>query len=239
VKRLIDEQLRADSPERALADLVRAMPPLADAPALNDEVFARLTASLAGPPRGRGIMPARRRWFWGAGGAVAFASAVAAASIAHSYYAHRPLPAVTPVETPAPALSDPTPPPAVAPPAVDKAAVTTAPAPPAVEAPSARLKLSTRVGDKPRTGGGEDPTLVLEAIRALRTQGDAARASALLSEYLRAHPRGVLSEDALALSIESAIARHDSRAAADLGRRYLAQFPNGRYRAFASQSVGP
>ena len=127
----------------------------------------------------------------------------------------------------------------MAPPAVDTPAVTAPPAISTVEAPSARLKLSTHAGDKQRAGGGEDPTLVLEAIRALRTQGDAARASGLLSEYLRAHPRGVLSEDALALSIESAIARHDSRAAADLGRRYLAQFPNGRYRAFASQSVGP
>jgi len=79
--------------------------------------------------------------------------------------------------------------------------------------------------------------LVLASIKALRQNGDPARASALLSQYLRAHPRGVLSEDALALSIEAANAQHDSRSAAGLGRQYLAQFPKGRYRAFALQAT--
>jgi hypothetical protein len=78
---------------------------------------------------------------------------------------------------------------------------------------------------------------VLEAIRALRYNGDPARAGVLLAQYLKAHPRSVLSEDASALSIEAAVARHDPRSAADLGRRYLAQFPNGRYRAFALQAA--
>jgi outer membrane protein assembly factor BamD (BamD/ComL family) len=84
---------------------------------------------------------------------------------------------------------------------------------------------------------GEDPAPVLEAIRALRSRGDAALASSLLADYLRAHPRSVLSEDALALSIEAAVARHDARSAAELARRYMDQFPNGRYKAFASQTA--
>jgi outer membrane protein assembly factor BamD (BamD/ComL family) len=111
---------------------------------------------------------------------------------------------------------------------------------PAAETPSVRFKLSTKGSDRsPRLGDGEDPAAVLEAIAALRDRGDAVRASALLAEHLRAHPRGVLAEDALALAIEAAIARHDTRAAGDLGRRYLTQYPNGRYRAFASRATEP
>jgi hypothetical protein len=84
---------------------------------------------------------------------------------------------------------------------------------------------------------GEDPTQVLQAIRALRQDNNPGRATTLLSQYLSTHPRGLLVEDALALSIEAANARHDTRSAADLGRRYLARFPAGRYRAFALQAV--
>lgn len=97
---------------------------------------------------------------------------------------------------------------------------------PAVEQPSAK-----RV-DKPRAG--EDPSQVAEAVRALRKQGDAARAQALLDQYLKANPRGALAEDALALSIEAAAARKDPRAA-DYARRYLAKYPNGRFKSVAER----
>ena len=97
---------------------------------------------------------------------------------------------------------------------------------PVVEAPSAK-----RV-DKPRAG--EDPSQVAEAVRALRKQGDAARAQALLDQYLKANPRGALAEDALALSIEAAAARKDPRAA-DYARRYLAKYPNGRFKTVAER----
>jgi hypothetical protein len=83
---------------------------------------------------------------------------------------------------------------------------------------------------------GEDPAPVLEAIRALRRSGDPARAQKLLDEYLASNPRGALSEDALGLAIEAAAARHDPRAA-DYARRYLARFPNGRFRAVALKSA--
>ena len=59
---------------------------------------------------------------------------------------------------------------------------------------------------------GEDPSQVAEAVRALRKQGDPARAQALLDQYLKANPHGALAEDALALSIEAAAARKGSRA---------------------------
>ena len=97
---------------------------------------------------------------------------------------------------------------------------------PAVEQPSAK-----RV-DKPRAG--EDPSQVAEAVRALRKQGDAARAQALLDQYLKANPHGALAEDALALSIEAAAARKDPRAA-DYARRYLAKYPNGRFKSVAER----
>ena len=71
-------------------------------------------------------------------------------------------------------------------------------------------------------------------MRALRKQGDAARAQALLDQYLKANPHGALAEDALALSIEAAAARKDPRAA-DYARRYLARYPNGRFRSVAAR----
>lgn len=97
---------------------------------------------------------------------------------------------------------------------------------PVVEPPSIK-----RV-DKPRAG--EDPSQVAEAVRALRKQGDAARAQALLDQYLKSNPRGALAEDALALSIEAAAARKDPRAA-DYARRYLARYPNGRFKSVAER----
>lgn len=100
--------------------------------------------------------------------------------------------------------------------------------PPAAEAPSAK--------PPPQPRAGEDPSLVAEALRALRKQGDAARAQALLDQYLKANPRGALSEDALALSIEAAAARKDPRAA-DYARRYLARYPNGRFRGVAERAL--
>ncbi len=91
-------------------------------------------------------------------------------------------------------------------------------------------------GTRARPDSSEDATHVVEAIQALRTEKDPSRAQSLLSDYLKTHPNGVLSEDALALSIEAASAQHDPRAA-DYARRYLAKFPHGKYRALANQAI--
>jgi len=91
-------------------------------------------------------------------------------------------------------------------------------------------------GIRLRASSGEDATRVLEAIQALRTERDPDRAQALLDSYLNMHPRGALSGDALALSIEAAAARHDPRAA-DYAQRYLAAHPNGKYRALATRAL--
>jgi hypothetical protein len=102
---------------------------------------------------------------------------------------------------------------------------------PSASPPSPSAK---RALEKP--SAGEDPTLVAEAVRALRKQGDAGRAQSLLDQYLRKNPRGALVEDALALSIEAAAARKDPRAA-DYARRYVARYPNGRFRALADRAL--
>ena len=77
---------------------------------------------------------------------------------------------------------------------------------------------------------------MVQAIQALRTERDPARAQALLNDYLKANPRGALSGDALALSIEAASAQHDPRAA-EYARRYLASYPKGKYRDLAKRAL--
>ena len=94
------------------------------------------------------------------------------------------------------------------------------------------VKSSQRV----RPDSIEDASHVVEAIQALRTGRDPARAQGLLNDYLKTHPHGVLSGDALALSIEAASAQHDPRAA-DYARRYLASFPKGKYRELAKRAL--
>jgi hypothetical protein len=76
-------------------------------------------------------------------------------------------------------------------------------------------------------------TEVLDALIALRREHDAARAGAMLSGYLAAHPRGTLREEALALAIEAADARGDRAAGEQLARTYQAEFPAGRFLPFA------
>ena len=69
----------------------------------------------------------------------------------------------------------------------------------------------------------DDPSLVIDAIRALRQEHDPIAAKKLLSEYLKVCPDGALSEEALALSIE----------AAAVAARYLEEVPNGQCRRAA------
>jgi hypothetical protein len=82
----------------------------------------------------------------------------------------------------------------------------------------------------------EDPALVVAAIQALRQDGEPARAARLLAVYLRTHPRGALAEEAVALSIEAADARH-SPAATAFAQRYLKEYPHGRFRPAAERAL--
>jgi hypothetical protein len=87
------------------------------------------------------------------------------------------------------------------------------------------------------TGAEADAKLLVEAMRA-RRGGDAARVSKLAEEYRTKHPQGALQEEALILSVESAVARHAPNSAA-LAREYLSRFPNGRFVAQARRALPP
>jgi hypothetical protein len=99
---------------------------------------------------------------------------------------------------------------------------------------TARPAQTARPHDAPAV---EDPAYVGEALRVLRTDRDPARALRLLDKYLKAYPQGMLSEEALALSIEAAMDLGSPNAVA-FARRYLKEYPNGRFRDAANQALG-
>ncbi len=103
-------------------------------------------------------------------------------------------------------------------------------------APPAEPELAPRPPalHRARAVKSEDPSLVVSAIQALRQERDPERAGRLLAAYLRTHPRGALAEEAVALSIEAADARH-SPAAASFAQRYLKEYPHGRFRSAAER----
>jgi hypothetical protein len=87
----------------------------------------------------------------------------------------------------------------------------------------------------PAPVAGEDTSAVTTAMRALRVEHDPVRARGLLARYLAEHPNGNLAEEALALSIEAALAHGDSDVAA-LANRYLRLYPRGSFVALARQA---
>jgi hypothetical protein len=213
MKRLLEE---AEPSMNELAQLVASAERHQTSPFAKRHVYSRIMRELDAPPRRRWTRPA----FLGVG-ALLIAATAAAAGFG--------------ILTPSSAPLAPTPSAVVEPPREPKRVV---PPPVVAEQPAAAPeekleKTNDRRLDKPLRAG-EDPTQVAEAVRALRKQGDAARAQALLDQYLRSNPRGALAEDALALSIEAAAARKDPRAA-DYARRYLARYPNGRFRGMAER----
>jgi TolA-binding protein len=77
-----------------------------------------------------------------------------------------------------------------------------------------------------------EASLVYETARALRNEGDPARAARVLEDYFKRYPHGALAEEAQALAIDIAVARGDARAKS-LATRYLSSYPNGHFRAKA------
>jgi hypothetical protein len=106
---------------------------------------------------------------------------------------------------------------------------------PATQTAPPRLPASQPAGAGRARAAAEDDRLVFEAMRALRQDGQPDRASRSLDEYLKRHPDGELAEEALALSIEAASTRNDPRAK-DIASRYLAKYPNGRFRSAAERA---
>jgi hypothetical protein len=237
LKRLIDEGRSPESPEGRLATLIQAMPALERAPFAQERVFARVVSAAA---------TRRKRLPWTAG-AITLGlgiSAVAAASVGHLEFFVRPSPSSLTAPL---TVSIPPPQAGTVIPEASRAIATPEPALPdkadlpaaSQPSPSRMPKLHARYVESRPLAAGEDPAPLLEAIRTLRSNHDPIRAGVLLAEYLKAYPHSPLSEDALALSIEAALARHSTASSAELARRYLAQFPNGRYRLFASHAAQP
>jgi hypothetical protein len=101
---------------------------------------------------------------------------------------------------------------------------------PAPHAPTRSRAADAAPHGKPAQSEAEAQLLV-EAMRA-RREGDSQRVSELVDEYRAKHPNGSLQEEALILSVESAVSRHAPNASA-LAREYLSRFPSGRFAAQA------
>ena len=118
---------------------------------------------------------------------------------------------------------------------------TPAPAAPVARAPEPRLQRDA-IAPRPRRAAvstapvGEDTSAVSAAMRALRVERNPVRARGLLARYLSEHPNGDLAEEALAMSIEAAIAHHDADVE-DLASRYLRIYPHGSFQALARQAL--
>jgi hypothetical protein len=79
----------------------------------------------------------------------------------------------------------------------------------------------------------DESVMVAEAFRALRQDGDRARAAALLDGYLAEHADGELLEEALGLRMEAAQRAGDDAGA--FARRYVARFPRGKLHVLAER----
>jgi hypothetical protein len=85
-------------------------------------------------------------------------------------------------------------------------------------------------------GAGENESaLIVNAVRALRRDGNAARAQALAEEALQRYPQGMQVEEAMALAMEAASARGDVSGARRAAQRYLERFGGGRFADRASR----
>lgn len=104
-------------------------------------------------------------------------------------------------------------------------ATTATAAPPSAPLPSASAEPAKSM---------DEAELVLDGLRALRKEGDPARARALFSQYLAKHPNGALADDALGYQMEAAD-RAGSPDAARLANAYLAARPAGRYVSLATR----
>jgi hypothetical protein len=220
VKRLVEESIEAGSAAQYLATLIQNRGPSRPDPFRKRRVLVGITRPVVRP---RTFMrPAIVT-------ACIVVAGAAGATLGHRWFSRR-------AEPPAAALEPyaTQPPPVVAPaaPPAEEIAAPEAP-PPNAKTPVSASRVKAAPSDK---GAKEDPGALVDAIYALRTDHDPVRAGELLSRYLAQHPTGVLSEDALALSIEAAAGRHDPRAA-EYANRYLKQFPDGRFAPVARKAL--
>jgi len=211
VQRLTNMDLPPGTPGAALAAAVQEMPPLQASP---DRQAAILVRVLVGR---RARRPALLAFLSPAAVSllVSLGLATAVAAIAPHAGRRRASPAAAPVIAPIALAARPAPLPALS---VDST-------PPDLARPA-----------RPHVAAGESPARLMAAVRALRTDGQPARAERLALDYLRSYPRGALAEEALAVAIEASGQNGDSRAVA-LARRYLRQYPHGRFQRIAEQTA--
>jgi hypothetical protein len=238
-RRLLDAS-DASAPETWALDLLRVEAPYA-APAGRKQ---RVQLSL-------GHVPARRTPLLvrlAVAGLVLFGcGAIASAALGRASFGHWPawmaqayerlVPSAAPAPRPAPTPSlEPAPVAGLHPPVI---ALASPPSPTASQdlAPSrpSRVRRAAPAA-LAAVAPSEDTAPVLDAMRALRLERNPARARALLARYLERHPTGTLAEEALAISIEAAVAHHDADAAA-LSARYLRLYPLGPFRSLARQTL--
>ena len=105
-------------------------------------------------------------------------------------------------------------------------------APPAAGREEARREETKHEAARDRDKEDRETQAVLAGMRALRVDHDPVRARGLLARYLERQPEGALAEEALALTIEAALAHQDDDAAA-LGGLYLRRYPGGPFKALA------
>ncbi len=232
MQRLRDQTDSRDPALARAAELLSAMPPI-DATRVRPGRIPLLTESHGGAPAGlRFALVA----------ALTLGSVVAAAATARRVGLLHFSPDVAdlgPASTPAPA---PIPAPvrhAQAAPAAPVEAPVAAPARSASPAPARRATVEPQrePSANPSPGSGES-VLMVQAVRALRRDGDAARAQALAEEALRRYPRGSQVEEAMVLAMEAAAARGDDASAQRAAERYLARFPSGRFADRARHVLG-
>jgi len=234
MKRLIDEPVLENTDKR-LAALLRAAAPFEVDPFRRRRVLVNLSR----------LQSPRASHFWSRPLVVAavLASGTAGAQLGRGYAAHGSGFLGSRAAVPSGAPNDqrePSPTPLHSGLASVRVDPPTAGTPFANEQPGQASTSGTRAAAKSasqaRPDSSEDAASLVEAIQALRVERDPSRAQALLNYYLRTQPKGVLSEDALALSIEAASALRDPHAA-DYARRYLVKFPHGKYRALAGRAI--
>ena len=237
--RLSEKRNAFDPAEEVLADLIRASEPVVVTPARKQRVLNRVLMRETTRRRARSRL--LRPVF--VLGVISLAGATAAATIGRRALIERRAQTnarpVDPVALAArPRHVHPKP---VVPAAVEETADQLLDEPEVTPAPSRptprTLRRPAHVASRAHAArSSEDPSRVFDAIQSLRTDRDPARASRLLAEYLARYPHGALAEEAVALSIEAAAARH-SPSAATFAERYLREYPRGRFRHTAEQAL--
>ena len=231
MERLVDKKQLSSPEEARLADLVAAHERTSLSDATKDDVFNKVLARR--PSRAR-LLPVLRPAL--VLGILLAAGVTAAATLGHRWIARK-LHLSVEAQPPAPAVA----PPPVTHRSEPRVAAPEPAAPEVVDAPAVSLPLpapevAPAKHGRPHATHSEDPSRIVAAIQALRTEHDPDRAARLVAEYLKVYPQGALAEEALALSIEAAAARHNPAAAAAFAEQYLKRYPNGRFSRAAEQA---